>query len=414
MSFTWRVLVGLAAGFALGMAAAASHWAWLVWLSSAIEPVGVLWVNAIRLAVIPLVVSSLIVAVAQTGNTRRIGELGARALWLLLVTLAAAAVLALAIGLPAMRWIHTDARLQSVATTALAVHPPSIAQWFIDLVPVNVVKAAADGALLPMIVVAVGFGLALLRVESQNRAAVLGFFRGVYDAFLVIIRFVIGLAPVGVFALAVPLAARVGWTAAGSLALFVVVASGACLLSIVLLHAAAASFGRVPLRLFSIACAPAQSITFTSRSSLAALPAAYEGARDVMKLPEDVCDLFIPLGVSMFRVGGVIVIAIGVLFLSRMYGMTLSPAAIATIAVASIAASLTVPGVPGGSILVMAPVLTAVGVPADGIGILLAVDAIPDMFRTTANLTGTMAVAALLGRNARSDARGDAHSAVHR
>jgi Na+/H+-dicarboxylate symporter len=110
-----------------------------------------------------------------------------------------------------------------------------------------------------------------------------------------------------------------------------------------------------------------------------------------------VCDLFIPLGVSTFRAGGAIAILVGVLFLARLYGVPLNPAAIATVAVASIAASFTVPGVPGGSILVMAPVLTAVGVPADGIAILLAVDAVPDMFRTTANVTGTMAVAALLG-----------------
>jgi proton glutamate symport protein len=411
MSFTWRVLIGLAAGFALGSATAASHWFLLIRLSAAIEPIGIIWVNAIRLAVIPLVVASLVVAVGQSGDTRRIGQLGARALVLLLVTLTIAVVLALAIGLPALRWIHSDPRmLQSIS--AAPVHPPSASQWFIDLVPVNVVKAAADGALLPMIVFAIGFGLALTRVEAQSRAAVLGFFRGVYEAFLVIIRFVIALAPVGVFALAVPLAQRVGWTAAGSLAIFVVIVSATCALSIVLLHLSAAWFGGVPLRVFSAACAPAQSITFSSRSSLAALPAAYEGAREVMKLPEDVCDLFIPLGVSMFRVGGAIAIAIGVLFLSRLYGMPLNPAAVATVAVASIAASLTVPGVPGGSILVMAPVLTAVGVPADGIGILLAVDAIPDMFRTTANVTGTMAVAAFLARMEHRG--GEEQSAVQR
>jgi Na+/H+-dicarboxylate symporter len=398
MSFTWRVLIGLAVGFLLGMAAVRTHWAGLTAVVSIVEPAGIIWVNAIRLAVVPLVVSSLIVAVAQTGDTRRIGELGVRVVILLLITLAVAAVLALAIGLPTMRWIHTDPGMQA-ASTAAPVRPPSIAQWFIDLVPVNVVKAAADGALLPMIVVAIGFGLALTRVETQHREPVLGFFRGVYEAFLVVIRFVIALAPAGVFALAVPLATHVGWSAAGSLTIFVAVASAACLLLIVLLHATASWFGRIPVRMFAAACAPAQSITFTARSSLAALPAAYEGARDVMQLPEDVCDLFVPLGVSMFRIGGVVVITIGALFLSRMYGTTLNAGAIATIAVLSIAASLTVPGVPGGSILVMAPVLTAVGVPAEGIGILLAVDVIPDMFRTTANLTGTMAVAALLGRN---------------
>src|ERR1051326_2326765 len=137
MSFTWRVLIGLAAGFALGMAAAASHWGWLVWLSSTIEPVGIVWVNAIPLAVVPLVVSSLIVAVAQNGDTRRIGELGARALALMLLTLVGAVVLALAIGLPAMRWIPSDARLLQPAGNPAGVHAPSIAQWFIDLVPVN-------------------------------------------------------------------------------------------------------------------------------------------------------------------------------------------------------------------------------------------------------------------------------------
>ena len=413
MSFTWRVLIGLVTGFALGAATAASHWTWLAWLASAIEPVGVIWVNAIRLAVIPLVVASLIVAVAQAGDTRRIGALGARALILMLITLAAAVVLALAIGVPAMRWVHTDARMLQSVAGATPLRPPSISQWFVDLVPVNVFKAAADGALLPMIVFAVGFGLALTRVEVQHRLPVLGFFRGVYEAFLVIIRFVIGLAPIGVFALAVPLAAHVGWGAAGSLAIFVVVVSSACLLSIVLLHVAATSIARVPLRLFAAACAPAQSITFTSRSSLAALPAAYEGAHDVLKLPDEVCDLFVPLGVSMYRIGGAIAIAIGVLFLSRMYGIALGTAAIATIAVASIAASFTVPGVPGGSILVMTPVLTSVGVPVEGIGILLAVDAIPDMFRTTANVTGTMAVAAFLGRS-REQQTAEAQSAVQR
>ena len=407
MSFTWRVVIGLLSGFALGTAAAASHWTWMAHLTSAIEPIGIIWVNAIRLAVIPLVVASLIVAVAENGDTRRIGRFGARALGLMLVTLAVASVVELAIGLPAMHWIQADPRMMP-ASGASPVHPPSVAQWFIDLVPVNVVKAAADGALLPMIVVAVGFGLALTRISAQHRAPVLGFFRGVYEAFLVIIRFVIALAPLGVFALAVPLAARVGLSAAGSLAVFVVTVSAACFAVTVLLHLAAWMFGGVSLGQFARACAPAQSITFSSRSSLAALPAAYEGARQTLRLPEEICDLFIPLGVSMFRVGGMIAIAMGVFFLAKLYGIPLGPGAIATVAVASLAASFTVPGVPGGSILVMTPVLAAVGVPVDGIGILLAVDAVPDMFRTTANVTGTMAVAAFLGRmegQQRSDAQ---------
>ena len=383
------------------MLVAASHSAALAYVPAIVEPIGTIWINAIRLAVIPVVSSSLVIAVGETRDARRLGTLGIRALALVLVFLIVAVLITLAVGLPAMHWVPIDSRTVSemiARAGSAAAQPPSIAKWFTDLVPVNVVQAAAEGALLPIIVVSIAFGLALTRIEAQRRTAVLQLTRGIYDAFLVIIRAAIALAPVGIFALAVPLAARVGLSAAGALAAFVVLVSGVLVTAIGLMYPVAVILGRIPFSTFVKSCAPAQSITFTSRSSLAALPAAYEGARDGMKLPDEVCDLFIPLGVSMFRVGGAIAICLGVVFLARLYGVPLSTIALGTVAIASVAASLTVPGVPGGSILVMTPVLAAAGVPAEGIGVLLAVDAIPDMFRTTANVTGTMAVAALLGR----------------
>src|SRR5262249_5204883 len=149
-------------------------------------------------------------------------------------------------------------------------------------------KAAADGALLPLIVVSVAVGLALTRVEHQRRASVVQFFQGIADAFLVLVSYVVELAPIGVFALAAPLAARMGVAAAGALAFYVAILSAVvAAFPVLFLYPAAMLWGRLPLLRFAKAAAPAQAVAFASRSSLAALPAAYEGAR-VLALPEDV------------------------------------------------------------------------------------------------------------------------------
>jgi proton glutamate symport protein len=408
MSLTLRVSIGLVAGLLLGLIISTSHAPWLMPVPAFFDAIGVVFVNAIRVAVIPLIVSSLIVGVAASGDdARKIGKLGGRALVLVLSILLAAAVFALAVASPLFARLNIDksvvARLnESAAVRETAqVLPPSFAQWFTDLVPTNVFKAAADGALLPLIVVSVAFGLALIRVERQRRANVVQFFHGIADAFLVLVSYVVELAPVGVFALAVSLAARMGIGAAGALASYVAILSAVvAAFTVLILYPAAMLWGRVPLSRFAKAAAPAQAVAFASRSSLAALPAVYEGARAVLALPEDIYSFFLPLAASIFRVGGTMVQVVGVLFLAKLYGVVLNPWQLATVTVTAVATSLTVPGVPGGGIIVMAPVLTSVNLPAAGIGILLAVDTIPDMFRTAANVTGWLCAGTILSRGA--------------
>lgn len=160
--------------------------------------------------------------------------------------------------------------------------------------------------------------------------------------------YVVKLAPIGVFALAVPLAARMGTAAAGVLAFYILVLTSVTVaFTLLILYPGAVFLGRVPLSLFAKAAAPAQAVAFASRSSLAALPAVYEGSGVVLGLQEDVYNFFLPLAASTFRVGGAIVQVVGVLFLARLYGIVLNPLQIATITVAAIVTSLTVPGVPG-------------------------------------------------------------------
>lgn len=404
MSLVLRVLIGLIAGLVLGIGIASSHSPWLAHIPGWLDPVGTIFINAIRLAVIPIVVSGLIAGTASGANPSTMGKLGRRSLALILAVLLVSGLFGLAVGLLLFSFLHTDKNVVAslsqgaAAGTALAAYP-SLGQWFIDLVPANIFKAAVDGALLPLIVVSIGFGLALTQVEAQRRAAVVRFFQGVGDAFLIFVGYVIKLAPIGVFALAVPLAARMGITIVGTLGYYIATYAVTCtVFTALVLYAGAIVWGRASLSQFFRAALPTQAVALTSRSSLASLPAAYEGMRDGLGISEDLQNFFLPLAASIFRAGAPMALMIGVLFLAKLYGVVLGPAQLATVFVAAVATSLTAPGVPGGSIIIMAPVLASANIPVAGVGILLAVDTIPDMFRTVANVTGWLSVGSILGR----------------
>ena len=142
---------------------------------------------------------------------------------------------------------------------------------------------------------------------------------------------------------------------------------------------------------------PAQAVAVSSRSSLAALPAMIDSARERLRLPDEVVGFLLPLAASVYRVGTAIGQTVGVVFLAQLYGVSLGPAQMASVVLTVVVTSFSVPGIPGGTIIIMAPVLMDAGLPLEGIGILLGADTIPDMFRTTANVTGHMAVAAAVG-----------------
>ena len=159
--------------------------------------------------------------------------------------------------------------------------------------------------------------------------------------------------------------------------------------ALVLLYPLGIVAGKMSPSAFVAFCTPAQAVAFASRSSLAALPAMIESGERA-NLPPVVARFILPLAASVFRIGAAVAMPVGVLFLARLYGATLSPAQLASVVFTVVLSSFAVPGVPGGSIIAMVPVLAAVNLPIDGIGILLAVDTIPDMFRTTANVTGSL------------------------
>jgi proton glutamate symport protein len=167
---------------------------------------------------------------------------------------------------------------------------------------------------------------------------------------------------------------------------------------VLVVYPAASFIGGVSVMRFARAVLPAQAVAFSSRSSLVALPALIEGAQRRLGMSEETSGFLLPLAAALFRVGASMGLTIGALFVARLYGIALSPSQIATIAMTAVLTSFSIPGIPGGSIIAMLPVLASVGLPAEGIGVLLGVDTIPDAFRTTANVTGQMGIAVIAGR----------------
>jgi len=374
-----------------------------------VEPFGTLFVNAIRMTVIPLVISLVIVGIAGA-DASRAARMGTRALivaigFLCLSAIAGAVVAPIvfsriAIDASAVATLRARARiaLASAAPDA-ARRAPTLTQWITDLVPANPVRAAVDGAMLPLIVFAVVFGLALLSVTGEQREVVVQFFGGVAQAMLRIVRWILVLAPLGVFALTLPLVARLGAVAIGALASYVVlVALSTTLFVLLVVYPAAALLGRVSLESFARAVFPAQAVAFSSRTSLAALPALIEGAERRLGMTPESSGFLLPLASALFRVGAAMGLTVGAAFVARLYGGYLTSAQILTVAATAILTSFSIPGIPGGSIIAMVPVLASVGLPAEGIGVLLGIDTIPDAFRTTANVTGQMAAAVIAER----------------
>lgn len=403
MSLTAQVVLALVLGLAAGAGVSASGSTALAATIPWIEPLGTLFVNAIRMTVVPLVVATLIVGVNATPDRKTVGRLGGRTLVTFVLFLFGAAIFAVLAGRPLLSMMDTGdsaAALRMFATDSASAPAkiPTFSQWLVDLVPANPIKAAADGSALPLIVFSLLTGLAIGSLRPTQRASLLEVVGAVADAMLILVRWILALAPIGVFALSFGLAARLGVSAAGLVLYYIGLVALLCaVFTLLVLYPAAALFGRRSPGVFARAVAPAQAVGLSTRSSLAALPAMLEGARGPLALPEPVSGFTIPLAATAFRVGGAVMQPLGVLFLARLYGIDLSVAQMGSVVLATVATTFSIPAVPGGTILVMLPVLTAAGIPAEGIGILLGADTIPDMARTVTNVTGSMAAATIVG-----------------
>jgi proton glutamate symport protein len=402
-----RVVLGLLAGLIAGSFIAASHSPVLLRIVGVVEPIGLLWVGAIRMTVIPLVISLLFASVASDDSSKELGRLGLATLATFLGLLMLSAVVAVLVAKPLIddmklaadvgASLRTTATSSATATVASVTKLPGFGAWVTGLVPANVIKAAADGAMLPLIVFTLLFALAARRIDAPLREGLVALFTAIANAMTRIVDWIIAMAPVGIFALVLAAASRAGAGLAGAMGYYVLAISAALVLFALLMYPVASMAGRIPLGWFTRAVLPAQAVALSSSSSLASLPALVEGAR-ALELPTPVTGFVLPLSVSAFKVATPITWLMGTLFLAKLYGVALGSTAIVTIAITAVALSLTIPGVPQGAQLMLAPLLVIYGIPPEGVALLIAVDTIPDLFGTMTNVTGDLVVAAVVAR----------------
>jgi Na+/H+-dicarboxylate symporter len=271
----------------------------------------------------------------------------------------------------------------------------SLREWLLALVPSNPIRAAADGALLPLVIFSLAYGLALSRVPDGLRETHVRFCQGVADAMATIIRWVVIVAPIGVFALAMAVGARLGVAAAGAIVVYILACVGCLIVAIALMYVVTWRVGRMPLRVLAPALLPAQTIAFTSRSSLAALPVLLD-AQERLGLSAAVAGFVLPLCASIFKLNSPITWPLGAVLVSQLYGVDFGGTNLVIFAIGSVILSLTVPGIPSGGFFVQAPLYLAVGLPPEGLGILIAVDFIPDLFKTLLNVTSYASTAIIV------------------
>jgi Na+/H+-dicarboxylate symporter len=364
-----------------------------------IEPIGTLWVNAIRMTVIPLIVSSLIVAISSAGPGMA-KQLGTRAIVVFFGLLIMAAIIT-GIGAPLVfEYLTIDPEasklIRASATPVSVPEMPSISSWLVSLIPANPIKAAADGAMLPLLVATLAFGLALGTLVPALRQPVVDFFAGIAAASSVIVRWILVIAPLGVFALALALATRVGAGIFGAVGFYLVAHSGFCVIVTIALYVIVVLSRRVSLRQFAKAVLPAQVVAASTRASVAALPANLTAADEVLKLPRTVSAFTLPVAVSLLRLNQPVSWLCMALFAAKLYGVPLAGTTMFAIVATSVLVSFSVPGIPSGSLFVVAPFFASYGIPVEAIGVLIALDVIPDFFKTPLNVTGHLAATILI------------------
>jgi Na+/H+-dicarboxylate symporter len=393
------IVLGLVLGLTLGLAAALSGSAALAAVAAGVAPIGTVFLNLVKLVVVPLVGTTLFTAVATTSDLRRLGRVGVHTLAFLWGTTLVAILTGMIVTAAALP-LAGDL---TISPTAGAVAPPppvGVAELLVSLIPANAVQAAAQGALLPLIVFTALFGAAAATLPDARKRRLTDVADSVTAALVTLVNWILWTAPLGVFALAAPVAADVGMALLRSLGVFVlaVIAALAVFTGLVYLPLVRA-VARLPLGRFLSATVEPATIAFSTTSSVAALPAMFRAA-ERLELPRGIASFVLPVGAAIHRSGSALFQGSAVVFLGHLYGASVGPGELGAALAATFLTALTIAAVPSASVMTLPPALSALGVPLDGLGILLGIDRVPDMFRTVVNVTGDVAAAAVVRRTA--------------
>lgn len=391
------IAAGLILGLAVGLGAAATSNALLLAIAEWSAPFGAIFMNAIRMVIIPLIVTIIFSSIAKLGDPRKLGRIGGLTIAFYWITL----IPAIAIGMATMKFglrFASDIEMPQAEATDVP-ELQSIVDFIISLVPANPFAAASNGAILPLIVFTALVAAATGTLARERRERLVNIADDASAALIKLVWWILYTAPVGVFGLAAPVTARLGWDLVQSLGIFIVFVFVGLVLFLVLVTLPLVYFvaGVGPLRYLN-GLFGGVSIAVSTTSTAAAIPVTREEATRNIGVSTPIANLLVPLGASMHRPGSALFQGAAIVFLAHLYGVPIPLAAIAAAMLATFLVSLTVAPVPSSSVVTMAPALDAVGVPVAGLAIILGIDRIPDMLRSAVNILGQVSAAALVDR----------------
>lgn len=363
---------------------------------------GDLFIRCLRFIAVPIVLFSLVVAVASLGDPRKLGRVGGKTIGIFLFTGFTSSVLGVTLArlIGPGKFVDPESRaslpreaLQRAATAGKGAGDYSVWKIILDAVPENPFHAIANAQMLQVVVLSIVLGLGLTLIPEEKSKPVVQMFDGLAEAVLKLVQLLIRAAPIAVFALISGIIAALGLSVFKALLVYcVVVVLGLAIILFILYPGLTTlltpASNKVGWGRFFKAMAPAQLFAFTSSSSAATLPVTMQCCRDRLGAKQDIASFVCSLGVSFNMDGTAMYQAVVVTFLAQLYGIDMTFADSATVALMAALLSIGVPGIPGGSLVVMAVVLDSIKVPADGIAIILAVDRVLDMCRTIVNVSG--------------------------
>ncbi len=412
MQLYTKILIGLVAGAVLGLTANLLELVWLRDFFIAIEPIGTAFIRLITMVVVPLVAASLLIGTASLGDLRKLGRIGGKTVTYYMATTA----VAVTIGLLISNVVKPGSRIEpetrdSLATAfeeqagraiEMAAERPSVVETLLNMIPTNPIQAAAEMDLLPLIVFTILFGAALTLVDQDRKRAVLQVAEGVNQTVMVMIDWIMRLAPYAVFALIAAVVARFGLDLLQSLVFYALAVAGG-----LLLHAAI-TYGSVLRFLVGINPATflrriieAPLVAFSTSSSNATLPVTMEVAEEKVGISNSVSSFVLPLGATINMDGTALYQAVATMFIAQIYGVGLTIGDQLTVVLTATLASIGAAGVPSAGIIILILVLNSVGLgghAAAGIALILGVDRILDMLRTAVNVTGDLTAASFVAR----------------
>lgn len=391
---------GLAAGLALAWAAPSQ----VESITAIADPIGALWLRALQMTIIPLVVSLLITGIVTSVAAARAGKLAGWSIALFFAVLWAGAIMAAFVTPLLLELFPIPAEAARSLTASMSSAAPigdipPFAEFIKAMIPTNPVAAAANDAILPLIIFSAIFGLAITRLDAGGRDRLTGLFTALGDAMLVIIGWVLAIAPIGVAALAFVVAARTGVGAIGVFLHYIAIVSAVGCVVWFAAYPLAVIAGKLRLGTFARAVLPPQAVAISTQSSLASLPAMLRAAAN-LGVRETSADVTLPLAVALFRATGPAMNLAVAIYVAYLSGVEVTPVTLAIGVAVAATTTLGAVSLPGSISFISscAPIAIAMGVPLEPLALLVAVETLPDIIRTVGNVTMDTATAAIADR----------------